>query len=75
MGALVQFCGHDGYFVADIHRVGNVNVVKANGAVTPGNITRPAKGATHHMVDMPTAGYWNPKIGVFVVPEEQVTEL
>jgi len=29
MGAKVMYCGHTGWFLADIFRVGNVNVVKA----------------------------------------------
>jgi hypothetical protein len=74
MGANVLYCGHDGYFIADIHRIGNVNVVKANGEVTPGNIIRDERWgpATHPLVDFPVAGYWNPKLGIFVVPEKQV---
>ena len=75
MGARVAYCGHDGTFVADVHRVGNVNVVVANGPVTPGNIDRPAEGATHHVSDYPKGGYWAPHKGIFVVPEQQVKEL
>jgi len=75
MGATVQYCGHDGTFVADIFRVGNVNVVKANGPVTPDSIRRPAQNATHHLMDFPLAGFWRPDIGVFVVPKAQVKEL
>ena len=75
MGTIVQYCGHDGFFVADIFKVGNVNVVKANGPVTPDSIRRPAQNATHHLVDFPSAGFWRPDIGVFVVPKAQVKEL
>jgi hypothetical protein len=74
-GAIVQYCGHDGTFVADIFKIGNVNVVVANGPVTPDNITRPAKGATHHLEDFPEAGCWNLRRGFFAVPCEQVTDL
>lgn len=75
MGAKVQYCGHDGWFIADVHRVGNVNVVVANGKVSGDNIVRPAKGATHHLEDFPVVGYWAPHKGIFVVPEGQVKEL
>jgi hypothetical protein len=75
MGATVLYCGHNGTFIADIFKVGNVNVVRANGKVTPDNISRPANGATHHLSDFPNGGFWRPDLGVFVVPENQVTEL
>jgi len=76
VGARVQYCGHDGYFVADIFEVAGANVVRANGPVTPGNLIRPAqqasKPATHWLSDMPSSGFWRPDLGVFVVPENQV---
>lgn len=74
-GAHVQYCGHDGWFIADIYAIGNVYVVRANGKVTADNLTRPATGATHHLVDFPEAGFWRPDIGVFVVPRKQVIDL
>lgn len=81
MGAVVIYCGHDASFVADIHRVGDVNVVVAG--FTTGSrvrfeqlLTRPADPeATHHMVDFPGPVYWSPPRGVFVVPEQNVKEL
>lgn len=75
MGAVVQFCGHDGTFIADIFNINGVNVVVANGEVTTENLTRPAKGATHHLNDFPQEGCWKPHRGFFVVPERQVKEL
>lgn len=79
VGARVQYCGHDGYFVADIFEVAGANVVRAGGPVTPGNLIRPAqqmsKPITHTMIDMPTAGFWRPDLGVFVVPKSQVKEV
>ena len=79
MGARVQYCGHDGHFVADIFTVADANVVRANGPVTPGNLIRPAQQqcapATHVLLDFPTTGFWRPDIGVFVVPEAQVKEI
>jgi len=69
----VAYCGHNGWFVADIHLINGVNVVKANGPVNGGNLERDMDEVTHHLSDMPRAGYWNPNIGVFVVPASQVT--
>lgn len=72
-----MYCGHNGCFVADIGVVGNVNVIRASGKVSPANLQRgPAVGrATHQMVDFPSAGFWRPDLGVFVVPKAQVKEL
>jgi hypothetical protein len=75
VGAYVKYCGHDGYFVADIFKINGVNVVHANGPVTPANLIRPADGATHFLSDFPSGGFWNPRKGVFVVPEKQVKEI
>lgn len=75
MGATVCYCGHDGTFIADVFEVAGANVVRANGPITPGNLKRPAKGATHHLMDFPTAGFWRPDLGVFVVPKAQVEKL
>lgn len=75
MGAKVQYCGHNGTFIADIFEIDGVNVVRASGAVTGENIERPAKNATHHLLDFPRTGFWRPDIGIFVVPKKQVEEL
>ena len=76
MGAIVQYGGHDASFVADIFRIGNVNVVQANGPITEELLTRPADPAcTHHVGDFPECGYWRPNRGVFVVPEKQCVAL
>jgi hypothetical protein len=72
MGAKVKYCGHDGWFIADIIVVGNANVVRANGKVTGDNIKRPADEATHCLTDYPSSGFWRPDLGVFVVPGKQV---
>jgi hypothetical protein len=74
MGARVQYCGHDGFFLADIYSVAGANIVRANGSVSPGNLTRPADEATHILLDFPLAGFWRPDLGVFAVPQNQVTE-
>lgn len=76
MGANVMFCGHQGYFIADIHVVGNVAVV-VSAPVTPGGLCRDNEFGkpTHLMVDFPTGGYWKPSKGIFVVPVGQVRKL
>lgn len=72
-GAKVQFCGHKGWFVADIYRVECVNVIRATGPVSPDNLIREdMDSVTHHMVDHPNGGFWRPDLGVFVVPVTQV---
>lgn len=78
VGAYVRYCGHEAYFIADIWKIGNANVVKANGPLTDKLLMRDEEGynkATHQLVDFPSAGYWRPYLGIFVVPEEQVTEV
>jgi hypothetical protein len=73
-GAQVKYCNHDGWFVADIHVVGNVNVIRANGPVNGDNIIR-TNEATHVVTDFPKSGFWRPDLGVFVVPQSQVKAL
>lgn len=76
IGAKVQFCGHDGWFIADIFLVGNVNVIRASEPINANMLNRPAKDiATHHLVDFPTAGFWGTDVGVFVVPQAQVKKI
>ena len=75
IGAIVQYCGHDGTFVADIFVVGNTNVVRASRNVSPENLERPARGATHLVSDFPIRGFWRPDLGIFVVPQKQVVNL
>jgi hypothetical protein len=75
-GARVNYCGHDGYFVADVLHVAGAIVVRATGPVSAQNIIRPGshnyRSPTHTMVDFPEAGFWRPDLGVFVVPAGQV---
>ncbi len=75
MGAKVQYCGHNGTFPADIFVHGETALVVAPGSINLDRISRPATGATHHMVDYPTALYWNPGRGYFMVPRNQVQVL
>lgn len=75
MGAVVQYCGHDGTFIADIFEIDGVNVVRTSFSVTLDKLERPAVNATHLLKDYPRAGFWRPDLGVFVVPGNQVTEL
>lgn len=78
IGAVVQFCCHDGVFIADIFIVEDVvAVVRANGPVTPDNIDRKGRmgPATHQLLDFPKAGVWQANRGIFVVPVGQVRVL
>jgi len=56
IGAYVQYCGHAGYFLADIFVVAGAAVVRASKPVSSDNIVRKdvAEVVTHHMVDFPT---------------------
>ena len=77
MGAVVQYCGHNGVFMADLFVVAGACAVKANGLVSGSNICRDGSlgEPTHHLCDFPLAGLWDPKRGIFVVPAEQVLVL
>jgi hypothetical protein len=74
IGATVIFCGHRGFFLADIMQVGSAFVVRANGPVTPANIIREGvdEASTHIVSDM-WGGFWRPDLGVFVVPSKGLT--
>lgn len=75
-GARVQFCNHQGWFVADIRVVGTSYVVVANGPVTPDNINRgQMEMATHVVRDWPEPCVWKPERGFFVVPSGQIQVL
>lgn len=72
MGAKVMFCGHAGWFMADIFDLGPMNVIKANGPITTDNIIRTnISDATHHVSDYPQRGFWCPERGVLVVRKAQ----
>lgn len=74
MGAVVLYCGHDASFVADVYRVGNVNVIIANGHIDH-HLERPAsKDCTHH-IDDNVSCVWKPHKGFFVVPHGHCREL
>lgn len=76
MGAKVMYCGHDGWFIADIFKIGTANAIKANGPITGSNLVRGYnEQATHQVFDFPNAGMWAPNLGVLVVPERQVKEI
>ncbi len=76
MGAKVKYCGHDGWFIADIFELKGVNVVRGNGRIRYETLNKPAHPeATHHLTDCPDSGVWMPDIGVFVVPKSQVKEI
>lgn len=83
VGARVQYCAHNAYFVADIHTLGEYNIVvgnvKPNGGldlIFPSDEVRHGfTKPTHHLTDMPPGGYFNDRRGIFVVPKSQVIEL
>lgn len=76
MGAKVVYCGHNGWFTADIFEVAGANVVHAPVPLDLSKLVRGrADEATHHLSDFPSAGVWKPNHGFFVVPSEQVKEL
>jgi hypothetical protein len=81
MGACVLFCGHkDATFIADIHEVGNVNVIVGPNFGSKEKfvdaLERDAPHrATHTMLDFPKAGVCRPAVGIFVIPKAQVKEL
>lgn len=73
VGAVVQYCGHDATFVADIYVHDGVAVIHAGSAPIDDGLERPARNPTHHVSDFPKAIFWKPRIGVLVVPASQVT--
>jgi len=77
LGAVVQYCGHNGSFVADIYIVEGVTAtVVANGPVTPENLLRnDSCVATHHLTSSPDTGCWKPNRGFFSVPVTQLSDL
>lgn len=73
-GVSVRYCGHKASFVADITVVGEAVVVRHDGPVTMENVDRSVKSfnaAPFHLMDFPSAGFWRPDLGVFVVPKSQ----
>lgn len=81
-GAAVEYCGHGGWFVADIVRTGTHCVIVANGPVTGDMLERNRDyDVTHRLNEVgPMSGkgydgavYWNPQKGIFVVPVGHVT--
>ena len=75
-GINVQFCGHEGYFIADVRILKGCAIVHASAPVSPDSIYRNNEfgPATHIVVDFPV-GFWKPQLGVFVVPRDQFREL
>lgn len=72
-GAHVMFCGHNGWFIADIYAIGGAVVVRANGHIMPEALIRCRnEEATHHVTDFPDIGFWRPDLGILVVPASQI---
>lgn len=74
-GVRVQYCGHNGWFIADIYWIEGACLVNAGGPVWPSALNRPAEGCDYHLVDLPEPGLWSPQKGIFAVPAEQVIKL
>jgi hypothetical protein len=47
VGARVQFCGHEGWFIADIRRIEGAAIVHAGGPVSPESINRDTMDRLH----------------------------
>lgn len=79
IGAIVRYCGHKATFIADVREIGGAVVIHAAAPITDtGGLNRDPgeyKFATHYIVDFPEGGFWKPRLGLFVVPENQVTDL
>ncbi len=73
-GAMVQYCGHDAMFIADVFEIGDAVAICAPTEIEK-CLIRPAKDPTHHVVDFPHAGMWKPKRGMLVVERAQVKVL
>jgi hypothetical protein len=72
-GARVQYCGHEGWFTADIYEIGDAVAVVNVGPITPDRLWRDnMKSITHHIVDFPESGCWKPSRGILVVPKSQL---
>ena len=74
MAVKIRYCGHDAWFIADVIHVAGAVVIKGNGPIEQ-HLNRPGDGATHQLTDFPGPVYWNPRLGVFVVPKKQFTEI
>jgi hypothetical protein len=76
VGALVQYCGHAGYFVADVLEVAGAAVVVTD-PVNIGKLIRDDRygPATHHLLDFPGPIVWKPDRGIFVVPKKNLRRL
>lgn len=70
-GAIVEYCGHNATFRADIWRFAGAVVIRANGPIREEILTRPAKGPRYLFEDHPDSGFWRPDLGIFVIPETQ----
>lgn len=82
VGAKIMYCGHDGWFIADIIHVGNCAVVRGGHegprfhGIDAGNLIRGRnEEATHHISDFPGPVFWAPGRAIFVVPRKNLKEL
>lgn len=72
IGAIIRYCGHDAWFVADVMQVGNTLVIRAPTAVTMENVRRPCRPDYDFHIDDFNPCFWRPDLGVFVVTVKSV---
>jgi hypothetical protein len=78
VGAIVQYCGHRGVFVADVLQVAGAVVVRANRDVERillRNDEDAYARADFHLSDSPGPVFWRPRDGFFVVPTGNLTRV
>lgn len=73
----IQYCGHRGYFMADVFRMGDTICVRAKKPVTPDSLIRKdfnPESCHFHIQDSPYPGGWWPHLGLFLIPKYQLTK-
>jgi hypothetical protein len=74
-GVRVIYCGHNGWFIADVYWWGDTCLVHTDGPVSGSSLNRPAVDCDYQLSDSPVAGFWNPQKGIFMVPKSQMTKV
>jgi hypothetical protein len=72
----IMFCGHDGYFMGDVVVTPFAVVVSARNTPVNGDTLqrKNLKAAKWHIRD-DKGGYWNGRVGTFLLPRAAVTKL
>lgn len=79
-GAVVHMLSHDLVFSADLFKVGNARVIRANAPLVRGkNCWDPTEAlmrVTHTLGNaIASEEFWRDDLGVFVVPEDRLVEV